>query len=190
MIAYEHFQKIRVKELIFIASLAVITALLLFISSFIFNPPLLFIVSLSILALGMNFLVYLIKKTGIATLFYLFTSIFTFYLQDIGVISWEKIITFLLAGILFEVVFLILKLEIHSLPLDMIIGTSISTASVPLIGAFLLSAGLASSFPLALINLIILAFAVGLGASVITFIIWYNVRNTKFIIKLESYLML
>lgn len=189
MIAHEHFQKIKLKELVFIPIVAGIVSLFIFLNNLLFDPSLVLIISLFLLVLGMNLVVYLAKKSGTAVIFYLFTSFFTFSIGDIGILGWKKILAFVIAGILFEIIFLLLKLEIHSLPLDMIIGTSLSIASLPLVSAFLLSAGLASSFPLALINLIVLAFAVGLIASVITFLLWRKVKHTKVIIRLESYLM-
>src|SRR3989338_5636742 len=189
MIAHEHIQKIRLKELACIFLISMAAAMLIFLSNLIFSPSIFFIASIAILVLGMNFSVYLIRKTGVATIFYLITAILTISLFDIGVTGWKKIFVFFSAGILFELVFLILKLEIHNLPMDIIIGTSVSTAGLPFISALLLSVSLASSFPIALINLIILAFAVGLVASVIAFIIWYHIEPTKVMLKLHYYLM-
>ena len=137
----------------------------------------------------MNTCVYLIKKTGIAALFYVLTAIFTFWINDISVGGGNKILTFFLAGLVFEIIFLFLKVKVHNIPLDMIIGTSISTASMVIITAFVLSKDLAWSFPLGLLNLVLLAFAVGLIASTVTFLIWHNVEHTKTIIWLESWLM-
>lgn len=189
MIAYEHIQTIKLKEMIFVLIVAALISLLLFISYLIFSPTVSFIFSLAFLVLGMNFCVYLIKKTGIATIFYFLTAIFTSHLNDIGALGGQKIFTFFLAGLIFEVIFIFLKAHLHNIPLDMIIGTSLSTASIALITAFALSEGLASSFPLALINYILMALAVGLAASIIVFLIWHNIEKTKLIIKLESYLM-
>jgi len=189
MIAHEHVQRIRLKEFIFVVIVAIIISFILFIGNFFLSPTFSFITSLIFLVVGMNICIYLIKKTGIATLFYVLTAILTFWLHDIGVVGGYKILTFFFAGLIFEGIFLFLKLHVHNVPLDMIIGTSLSTASISLITGFALSEGLARSFPVELLNLILLAFAVGLIAATVTFLIWHSVEHTKPIIKLESYLM-
>lgn len=189
MIAHEHIQMIRPKSIIFTLIVAVITALLIFLSNLFFSPTASFIISLIFLVAGMNFVVYLIKKVGIATLFYVFTAILTFWINDIGVLGWKKILVFFFAGLIFEIIFLFLKLHLHNVQLDMVVGTSLSAASISLFMAFALSEGLASSFPIGLLNLIILAMAVGLGASVVTFLLWHNIERMKPVLKLESYLM-
>lgn len=194
LIAHEHIQKIKLKELVSIILISVVTSLLIFLNNYLmnnyfFDPSYIFIVSLALLVLGMNLSVYLIKKVGVSTLFYLIAAILTISITDLGITGWNKILVFAVAGILFGGPFLFLKLHLHYLPLDMIIGTIISTASIPLTAAFLLSSGLASSFPLTLINIILVAAAVGLAASIIAFFIWHSIQETKTIIKLEFYLM-
>ncbi|HIH10852.1 TPA: hypothetical protein HA241_01555 [Candidatus Woesearchaeota archaeon] len=189
MIAQEHIQLIRAKNAIFTLIIAFITSLFIFFGNLLFSPSISFIVSLVLIVAGMNTCVYLIKKTGIAALFYVLTAIFTFWINDISVGGGNKILTFFLAGLVFEIIFLFLKVKVHNIPLDMIIGTSISTASMVIITAFVLSKDLAWSFPLGLLNLVLLAFAVGLIASTVTFLIWHNVEHTKTIIWLESWLM-
>ena len=168
---------------------AIITSLLQAVSLALFSPALAFVISLVFLAAGMNLCVYLTKKAGIAVLFYLFTVIFTFWLDDLGVLGKYKILTFFFAGLIFELFFLTLKLKIHNLPVDMIMGTSLSTAGIPLITAFLISSSLASHFPIGLLNLMLLAFAAGLIASTITFLVWHHLEHTKLILRLEVYLM-
>lgn len=189
MIAHEHIQMISMKEIVISAVIALIASFFILLGNTIFAPSFSFLATLIFLVIGMNFAVYLIKKTGIATLFYVLTAIMTFHLDDIGVFGMKKILVFFLAGLLFEAGFLFFKLHIHSLPLDMLIGTSLSTTSIPLLTAFSLSPGLASSFPVGLFNLMLLALAVGLVASVLAAIIWYDVERAKPILKLESYLM-
>ena len=189
MIAHEHIRPIKIKDFFFVGMIVIITSLFLFVGNFIFPPTHSFIISLFFIVCGMNLTVYLTKKTGIAALFYVLTAIFTFPLNDLGVVGGGKLLTLFFAAFVFEIIFLFLKFHFHSIPLDMIIGTSLSIASIPLISAFSLSLELASSFPTALLNFILLAFSVGLGSSVIMFVIWHYIEKTKFIIKLESWLM-
>lgn len=189
MIAHEHIQLLRLKDIFFVVVVATMVSLLLVAGNIFLSPTLSFIVSLLFLTLGMNCCVYLLKKTSIATLFYVLVAALTFWLNDIGVVGGNKILTFLLAGLLFEILFLFLKVKVHNIPIDMIIGTSISTAGIVIITAFILSPDLAWSFPLELLNLVLLAFAIGIIASMSAFLLWHQVEHTKFIIRLESYLM-
>jgi len=187
--AHEHIQKIKTKEFILIVVVAVVISALLYLNNFFFGDHFVYIISLALIVLGMNFIVYTIRKSGVATLFYLLTALFTFFIAEVGIFGWKKIMVFFIAGVIFELIFLILKIELHNLTLDVIIGTSFSMVSIPLTTAFLLSSGLASSFPLVLINWLVLTFVVGLVAAVITSLIWHEIKQTKPILKLESYLM-
>jgi hypothetical protein len=186
---HELLHRIKFKEIRFILLAAVLISILIFAASFYFNPSILFIVSLALLVFGMNFLVYLIKKSGVAFIFYILVGIFTFSINDIGIFGWKKVLVFALSALIFETIFLFLKLHLHNVPLDMIIGSSLSTATISILLGFFLSLVLASSFPIALLNLILLSFAIGLFSSVLTFIIWHNTKNTKVILRLEAYLM-
>jgi len=187
-IIHEHIQKIRLKELIFILIIAIIVSALLFLNSGFFSSSTSLIISMLLLVFGMNFLVYVTKKSGTATIFYTLVALFTFWLPDIGILGWKKVLTFFLAGIIFELIFLYLKLNFHSIPLDMVVGTTISITSISIISSFLISAKLAGTFPLALINFILLSFSIGLFSSVIFIIIWHNLKRIKHIIQLQVYL--
>lgn len=189
MIAHEHVQKIRFKDLLFVFIAVLVVSLIIFTTNLLFSPTTSFIVSLIFLVLGMNISVYLIKKSGAATLFYILTAIMTFWIDDVGIIGWKKILVFFFAGLIFEFIFLFLKLHLHNVPLDMVMGTGLSVSSIPLIMAFMISDELAGSFPLQLLNIIILAFAVGIIASTIVFLFWHEIEHTRLILWLESYLM-
>lgn len=184
----EHFKKIKATELIFLLIVSIISSGLIFLANFIFPESIILISSVIFMVIGMNVLVYITKKFRIATLFFCFHRNINFPPKWHRSKWLEKIFTFLFAGLIFEVVFLILKLKLHCLPLNLIISTNISATSIPLITAFLISSSLASSFPTALINLMLLGFTAGLGSSIIVFLLWYNLEKTKTIILLKSYL--
>ena len=189
MLTPEHFRNIKIKEIIFTLVAAGIVSLLIFITNSFASPVSSLIFSLTLMAFVMNLLVYIIKKSGVATIFYVFIGMFTFHLLDLGFLGFKKFFTLLLAGLVFEFVFLFFKKSLPSIRLDLVLGTSISTASIPLITGFILSARLASSFPSELINLTLLGFISGLFSSILAFLFWLKIRKTKRIIELQSYLL-
>ncbi|PIN74137.1 hypothetical protein COV20_00805 [Candidatus Woesearchaeota archaeon CG10_big_fil_rev_8_21_14_0_10_45_16] len=189
MIGHEHLIILKPKDYFCVGVVSVLSSFLMLIGSLFTSPSVSLILSLALLIIGMNLSVYLIKKAGVAVIFSLLTGIFTFFLNDIGVLGWQKIITFLVSGLLFELIFLLLKIRVHDVPLELIIGSSLSAVTVVLVSAFLLSSSLARSFPLELLNLLLLAFVVGLFSSVLFFLFWQAVEQSKLILKLESYLM-
>lgn len=188
MIAAEHFQKISLKEaLLTLVAAALLGVVILLLDSFL-NPFALFLSSLLILVLGANFLISLTRKLGLALLFYVLLAAFTWNVFDTGALGWEKILVYFLAGLVLELAYLFLKIKIDFLPLDLIAGTSLSLGSLPLITAFIISAPLARQFPLALINLAILSFAVGMAAATLFSLAWSRLDRTKKILKFKSYL--
>ena len=94
-------------------------------------------------------------------------------------------VTFGVAGLLFEFLFLMLKLEIHYLPLDILLGTALSTASIPLSTLFLLSTEMAATNGRAVMNILLLSFCVGLIGAVIAFLIWFQVKHSKAVLQYE-----
>ena len=189
MIAHEHILKIPLKDFFIVLIFSVIFSAFMYVGHYLFTPAYSFLISLGLLVFGFNSLVYLTNKSGIAAIFSALTALFTFNLGDLGIIGGQRIIVFILSALVFEFFFLFLKLHIHNVPLDIVLGTSFSLASLPLFIAFFLSPTLASSFPVALINLILSAFAVGLLASSIVFLIWHEVEKTRVILKIKFYLL-
>ncbi len=188
MVAYEHVQTPRFRELIFVFCVSVVTSILAWFFGLVFLESYSLIAFTVLATVFLNFVVYLTKKTGFATILLFLVGILTFSLRDIGVSGFTKILALTLVGVIFEIVFLILKFEIHNVPFDMVIGSILSMAALPVITSFLVSANLASSFPLSLVNISLVSAAVALITSVITFLVWYNIRNTRPIVKLEAYL--
>jgi hypothetical protein len=184
MIAVESFKKFKRKDIIAILSLAIVY---LAIDSLIknFTPQTAYILSLLTLTVLMSSIIHLVRKAGSATLFYLISSILTYQSINLGINGINKIIILTFIGILFELIYLILKLEFKNLQLDIILGTAISTMLLPLIIS--LSFSVYSTFSLfsQLLNLMLLSFFIGALASVISFLLWYELRTKKFIIKFE-----
>jgi len=136
----------------------------------------------------MNLTVYMLKKFGVATIFMFITAMLTFNLAELGFYGWNKVLTYVIAAIVFEIIYLIFKIEISSLPLDMIFGTAIGFTSIFIISPMLLSQTLLLVFGSELINLLILTFATSIISSTIFGVIWGKLAATKKIVKFEAYL--
>jgi hypothetical protein len=139
MFAIELIQGIKIKQLFFTLFVAAITSLFFYLADYYLPPTPLLIISLFFLVAGMNICVDMLKRFGIATIFMFFVAMFTFNLAELGLFNWNKVITYVIAIIIFEVIHLIFKIELSSLHLDIIIGTTISFTSMFLVSAMLLS---------------------------------------------------
>jgi ABC-type thiamin/hydroxymethylpyrimidine transport system permease subunit len=188
MVAYEQFKKFTYKEIIIFVLISFICSAVMYIGVSKTNPTVAMLISLAISIVGMNLAVYLSEKSGSALIMYVLFGILTSTLNDIGVTGWEKVIVYFCAGLVFEIVFLILKIKIHSIPLDMILGTTISTISIILFSSISLTSGLLPEFPIELGNVMILGLCVAVFFSTLTFLIWYSVSTTKLILKFKNYI--
>jgi len=188
MFAIELIQVIRIKQLIFTLFVAAITSLFIYLADYFLPPVPLLIVSLFLLTIGMNLCVYMLRRFGIATIFMFFIAMLTFNISELGFYGWNKVLTYVIAIVVFEVIYLIFKIEISSLPLDMIFGTAISLTSIFLISPMLLSQTLLLIFTTELINLLIMTFATSIISSIIFALIWGKLASTKKIVKFEAYL--
>ncbi len=189
MIAHEHIQKITWKDLFITTLLAAIASGLTYLGNFFLSPSTTFLLTFIFLALSMNLAVYLTKKSIVATISYLAVAFLTFNLNDIGILGWKKVLIFLLAALIFEIIYIILKINIHNLSFDIILGTSISIAFIPLLSGLSLAQNLTLTFPPELVNLILLAFVAAILSATITSLIWNHIKLTKPILKLESWMM-
>ena len=178
-------KKISAREYIFYFLLVVPFALIYILSFLFLNPTLLLIVSLTLFCFGLNFLIRITNKIGSSLVFFLTYSVLTFNIPDLGIIGWKKVLTFIIAGIIFELIVLLLKKKIK---LKTLLGTVISITLLPFIAALLISSRLAITFPEGLINLILISFVVSLVSTSIYIIIWHFIKVKKPLIKLKSYL--
>jgi len=189
MLAYEHFRKFLLKEILLIIAMAGITAAVILLAVTHTRPYLAIIISLAAGVVGMNLVVHALHKSGSALLFYFILALFTLPLDDLGVTGWDKIWVYLLAGVSFELIFMLLKIKIHNIPLDVVIGTSFSTLLIVFFSAAVILARIPDQFPLDLINLLIVAFFVGLAFSTLAFIFWFIFSNYKSVIRFRNYLL-
>jgi ABC-type thiamin/hydroxymethylpyrimidine transport system permease subunit len=188
MLAKEHIQGFKWKDVLLIALFSLVSAALMYGANAAWSPSTSFIVSLIVLAGGMNVVVHVVQKTGTAVLFYTFVGFATLHIDDLGVFGWQKIGSLFLAALVFEAAFLILKFHVRSVSVDMVAGTSFSIASIPLFSAFLLSPAVVQSFPLEILNITLLAFILGLSSSLAAAVFWMFISKSMFMIELDTYL--
>jgi len=157
-----------------------------FLSEIFIFPTYSIIVSLFFIVLGICFFSFVIKRFGGVFIFLTLFSLVTIYVPEIGLTSWNKVIAFALTGIIYELSNLILKLFLKSILFRTILSTTISLTILPLISVYLLSASIANTFPLSMLNLLILVFIVSFVSSLLISIIWFTIRNKKSMLKFET----
>ncbi len=185
MIAIESFKKFRMLDIGIIIFIAAIWAIIGYILNVVFTPQSAYIVSLLIATFLVSFTVHLVRKAGSATLFYVIGGFLMFGVNDLGITQINKIWMLLIAGIVFELVFVIFKLKIRSVQLDIILGTGFSAASIPFSTGLILSSSLAVSVIGEIFNLALLSFFVGAVGAVLSLLAWYKLRTNKAVLRYE-----
>jgi hypothetical protein len=147
------------------------------------NPQLGYLLSLLVGLSLLSFAVLIVKKAGAGLLFMGVSGILTSHIADIGVLGVEKFVVFMLSGLVFEIVFVLLKLEIKDIQMDILGGTA-AGLFIPLFMGLVISSSLAWQLINGLINMMLTSFFVGVIASVIGFLIWHRFRTTKFMVKM------
>lgn len=182
MIELESFRAFRKIDLIAIAVLVFLWAIITYFVN-LSNTQSAFMLSLFITTVFMTFTAFLIRKLFAVTLFYLIGAIITIPINNLGGLGFYKIPILVIAGIVFELFFLLLRIKIKNIPLDVILGAAFSNASIPWTILLLVqtSKGL---LPYAL-NFSLSAFLIGIIGAIISFLIWYNIKSYKTIIKFE-----
>jgi len=131
--------------------------------------------------------VYVLKRTSVGALFLFLTGLMTVFIAEFGIIGINKILIFLIVGIVFELTYWLLRKKV--MMVKMILATTISFNLLPLLIAFFLSFKLASTFPLELLNLLILFFSLSVLSSSLGYYLWTKLSTTSWMVKLESHLM-
>ena len=185
MIAIESFRKYKIKDLIAIFILVGIWALFSSIGEKYFGGEYAYYFSLLLASIMVSLGILLMRKFGAAVLIYLMGGIFGYAIPELGVVGLEKIYVLLIAGIIFELAFLILRIELKDIQIDIALGSALSAASIPLSTSILLSWKIALSMLTSMINLVLASFFIGLMGAVISFMLWSKLRNKKFILRFE-----
>lgn len=185
MIAVESFRRFRFRDIMIISVIAFLWALVGYVVNFFVDPQSSYIISLLIATLLMSFTVHLVRKAGSATLFYVIGGLLMFSVNDLGITHVGKIWMLFIAGIVFELFFIVLKLEVRNVQLDIVLGTGFSAASIPFSTGFILSSSLAMSLISDLFNIALLSFFVGVIGAVLSFLIWHRFRTNKSVLRYE-----
>ena len=188
MIAHEHVQMITMKDVVVVFLSALIAAGLLYMSHSLLPLSLSFVLALLLLSFMGTLVVHLVQKTGMFMIFYGLAGLFTLRLDDIGVLGYKKIVCLMIAALLFEIVYLVLKFHVHFISFDLVVGSMLSAASVPLISALLITSNFTLQYPLDVFNLMMLSLVAGLAGSVVACIIWHDVKDRRLFIELDLYL--
>jgi len=183
MFAVESFKKFRWIDIFAILFLAGLWLLLSFLVDYFCDLQTEYIFSLLIISVLLAFTVQLVNKTGTAVIFFGAGSFFTSFLDNIGPVGSDKVLVFLIAAVVFELIFLVLKLEIRNLQFDIILGTALSAAVIPFASALIISTSVALTMLSSLINLVLLSFFIGLIGALIAAFIWYELRATRFFLR-------
>lgn len=150
-------------ELLFLGILVLLEVLIIFFLSRILLPSRMIILSLALIALSINLIHGLEMGLGRITGYLFLLAVFSFNLSDIGILGVGKILTFLLTGLMVEVVYWALSHQGEGLAA--IASTGLATLLIPLGSAFFISPSLASTFPLSLVNLCLVGLIVGIVIS-------------------------
>lgn len=142
-------------------------------------------VSLLIAVTLMSFGVHLIKKIGVATAIYAIGAILTLGIGDIAVSGINKLITLLIAGVIFDISLLILKKDGVHTDMDVIVCAAISSAAIPIIGILLLSFEILTTMGTSIANVVLLSLLVGIVGSTLSYIVWHFFRTTGTSLRYE-----
>ena len=184
MIAIESFRKFHLRDGLVLIIAAALFALSQLGLSF-FDPSVGYYGSLLIFGLLLSFSTFFVRKAGTGLLVGILSSLCSFPNGLAGAIGWQKVLVFAIAGLLFELAFLLLKLEIHLIPFDILLGTALAVASIPLSTLLLLSPAVATQHQFALLNIALIGFLTGLLSAVLAFLLWYRLKQTKLVLWFE-----
>ena len=181
MIQLESFTRFRKIDFLALAILTVLWA----VATTLINLPntqLTFMLSLAITTISVSFTALLIRKIGAVILFYFIGSIITISFNNL-IQGYYKILILVIAGIIFELIFLLSKkIYKYNIPFNLVLAAALSNASIPWI--MLLFTYSKELLPYT-INFSLSALLIGVISSLITYLIWYNIKSNKTIIKFE-----
>lgn len=183
MIALEDIKSFKLRDIISIIGLLILQIIILYSAKNKLTPQSLFIFSIVLYGFFVSLLVLFIRKSGTALLFFITSSILTYNLNDLGITGINKFLILLFSAILFELIFLILKIELKRIPLDILLANSFSLSLIPISTFILLSTKMLYSEIYAFFNLIILCLMLGIISNIFAFLIWYTIKDTKFGLK-------
>ena len=183
MIAVENIRKFCFLDFLAVAFLAGLWFALAFAADSLLSPHLSYIISAASAAACLSFSVLLVRKAGVGVLFYLIGGLLGMNVAALGPVGSNKLVALFIAAVIFELVFLILKLEFRNISLDIVVGVLVSLMSVPVSTAFLISPSVAKSMVVPLANLVLIALFSGIIGIAVSLFVWSLVKNKKFLLR-------
>jgi len=180
-----YIKKFRILGILIIVGLAVLWALLaLFFSRFL-SPQLSYILSILVSSAFASFLVGIVGRHGLAILFYMFGALFTYGIDDLGVVGANKIIVLIIVGLVFEISLLISRMltSPHKTAHCVVCATAISAASIPITTGMIISSELVLGMLYPTLNMVLLAFITGLAGGLISILVLLELGTTKTILR-------
>ena len=132
-----------------------------------------------------SFLVYLIRKVGVATIFLLILSLITYNVNGLGIKGVSKIYSLIIIGVIFDLILLISNKDGNSTATNILSSSILSFSLYPIITALLLSRESFSALISATLNLTLLSTLISIAGSLISYLIWHQFRTTKTFLRFE-----
>gem|GEM_PF-5349365 len=144
-----------------------------------------FIISFAVMAFFVTFTALLIRKCGVVLFMYLLAVAAIPALPDLSGLNMKAYVVMLIAGIIFEVLYLLLYSGVRTIPFDTILAVAVSLATIPLWTGLSLSLYIVKQRTLDLVNLMVLDFFIaGIGA-LCAFLLWFWMRTQPFVMRFE-----
>jgi len=143
-----------------------------------------FFLTIFAITVFISFTALLIRRIGAVVLFTLTGSLAAALTGEFATLGVNTIPVLLVVGVTFELVLIIIRTEVKNVPLNLIFGTGIAAASMPWTMLLLANQTVKGLMPFVW-NFSLTAFFIGVAGAVISFLVWYNVKNAKAVIKFE-----
>ncbi|MFC1754901.1 hypothetical protein ACFL96_16150 [Thermoproteota archaeon] len=124
-----------------------------------------------------------VRKFGSVLVFMLLVSLLSFGADNIGIQGWGKISVFLIAGLLFEIVFLLFRFTGETI--STIISALISFISIPVSIGLILSFDVMKELTNGMMNICLNSSVFGVLGAIIGLVIWAKVKNTMLFVRLR-----
>jgi len=131
-----------------------------------------------ITAAFLSFTALLIRRVGAVFLFSLIGFLLAALTNDYAGFA----IALLIVGLIFEVAYILIRKEIKNVPLNLIFASGLASASIPWT---ILLLSKTDNLTVYALNLGLTTFFIGVVGAILAYLVWYEIRNTKLVIKYE-----
>lgn len=161
-----------------------------------------FIISMAMLSFSLSLALLLFNGRLTGSIIMTITALLTFVVPEIGVVGFRKIILYAFNGFFLDVFWNLLLISFSkTLTLkrafsflssntgayfSVFVSLSLTLPLLLLTAAFVLSPKLASTFPFALRNLLLLTLVISMISAALAILLWKLIHSTRFVIRLHS----